>query len=444
MWKGRSSDGFPIMNVSKFYTFSRTCLCLSLIAVINGSHSFATEAITATLVSDKDRYIASEDITLTLTVTNASANEETLASLKGPLFALGIYKNTRLFSILPDPKFEERTITLPANESIVLTYSFPAFRIASYAPHFSPTATSTQVNVQGPWLKDHPTSLNREDVVVDGVTKLIEVDTTGNELNENALLLKKNIRQYNLSQQTEEHFVELDYDGCQSLSEIPEIQTFVKENLEFDGLVADHRYITGGGSYDERIVILCTRNDTIETVVLRTWAHIQSDAPPRVIECYELSERRKVRCPLQRYDVLYESTGDHGFMKVTDNWTGNVVFDASSVWGGPGAMRFPRRQETEEIRNLHREQLIFRQSISRDIYISWKGSKYELETFLYQHDYRIKRPTVSENSPHARFLIAIPPGLSREEATDFLKTNPNITVWELKTVDGYLMSTGSE
>ena len=211
--------------------------------------------------TDKQVYNESDTISIVVKIQNISPDKRVLEhkfEKDDSLLGLGVYiKGTGKLHIFPDDLDLKSTITINSGETIDIKYELPAYRVVLYSDY----AEEVEFDIQGPWLKD--ASIEKTDLVISTNYKEASPPVSG-PISINDLFLNNDIRIGNsLVKATDEHLL--------YLSNIPLAVEFAEKTKDFDGLIFNHVYITGGDYYSELFVILCSRTSDIEALVLRTW-----------------------------------------------------------------------------------------------------------------------------------------------------------------------------
>lgn len=360
--------------------------------------------------TDKQVYNESDTISIVVKIQNISPDKRVLEhkfEKDDSLLGLGVYiKGTGKLHIFPDDLDLKSTITINSGETIDIKYELPAYRVVLYSDY----AEEVEFDIQGPWLKD--ASIEKTDLVISTNYKEASPPVSGPK-SINDLFLNNDIRIGNsLVKATDEHLL--------YLSNIPLAVEFAEKTKDFDGLIFNHVYITGGDYYSELFVILCSRTSDIEALVLRTWPDegIKSSLP-KVLESFRFKyqEGKAAKDAEDRFRIEYKAPSDFGYTRLYDNWANEMLFEASSVWMGRGTLVYPKTMLKRGIRELYSERMELNEEISRFIDVKSDLSLDEIEKLFSGLGLRISY-IHQENCK-----VQIPPNTNRAKYVKLLKEN---------------------
>lgn len=361
--------------------------------------------------TDKQVYNESDTISLVVKITNISSEKRILehkSKSDNTILDLGIYiKGIREFFIYPEDLDVNSTVTINPGETIDIRYELPAYRVVLYADY----AEKVEFDIQGPWLKD--ASITNTHLTISTNYKEASPPVSGPETI-NDLFLKNDIlvdhTSGSLSKATEEQLL--------YLSNIPLAVEFAEKTKDFDGLIFKHLYVTGGSSYSEWFVILCSKTSDIEALVLRTWPDegIKSSLP-KVLESFKFkySEDKTAKDAEDRFRIKYKAPSDFGYTRVYDNWGNEKLFEATSVWMGRGTLVYPKTMMKRGIKELSSERRKLNEEISSVINVEFNVSLDEIEKTLSELGLRILY--ISKDYCN----VLIPPNTNRAEYIKLLK-----------------------
>jgi len=418
------------------------------------SSASAADGLQLKLLTDKEKYAEAETIRITLEVENASTGDVVLNSKLPPTPHTGSFMmdnmlestkarrlaelcfyapgDTRLFFVYPVGEKAEGQLTLRPGQRQTFRYEVPAFRVVLYSAY----GDTCPCEVRGPWFSGVDAEKRKELVVIPEYKPDIP-DPHGPF---DKAFDEKYVRPNVFKTFTRGHVIEagkyrpvatlhsLSPQACNELSQLEPVRRFAEKHGRFDALFFTHVYITGGGYYGERIVILSTLGPEIETLLVRTWQGIK-DCDPRVVEVFTLHSDKVNEPGAERFKVEYKEPCDFGWTKVYDNLSGQLIFSARGVWAGTGGLDFPRKVSKEEIWQLHDKQAAIMKEASRYISAELEGPLDEMEKFLHAKRLRIR---AVNDWPEGRtdLSLTIPPQSVRADVIATLKKNKHLKVWE--------------
>ncbi|HVP12005.1 MAG TPA: hypothetical protein VMV94_12560 [Phycisphaerae bacterium] len=405
------------------------------------------------LLTDKEKYAEAETIQITLEVENVSTGDVVLESRLPPTPYTGSFMmdnlagstkprtlaelcfyapgDDRLFFVHPIGEKPKGQLTLRPGQRQTFRYEVPAFRVVLYSEY----GNTCPCEVRGPWFSGVDAERRKELVVIPEYQPVNIGDPHG--LFDKAFD-EKYVRPNVFKTFRGEHVLEagkyrpvatmqdLSPQECNELSQLEPVRRFAEKHGRFDALCFTHVYITGGGFYGERIVILSTLGPAIETLLVRTWQGIK-DCDPRVIEVFTLHSNKVNEPGAERFRVEYQPPLDFGSTKVYDNLSGELIFSAGSVWAGTGCLSVPRKVDREEIHQLHAKQSAIMKEASRYVSAELKGPLDEMERFL--HAKRIRIRAVNDfGALSVDLALTIPPQSVRADVIAALKQNEHLRI----------------